>query len=114
MFPLFQIKIRHFHDQVTRQPQDGEVRSTVCEAGALPDARPPQARVRVDGRHNVTVEVFCGPLVHPGCCHYSRYPNQTEHKAHHLTQSGRHRSMVCETIWLEKTNSVSSTLRLCA
>lgn len=101
MFPSFQMKIRHFHGQITGQSQDGEVRSTVCEAGALPDARPPQAQVRVDGRHNVIVEVLRGPLVHPSRCHYSRHPDQTEHEAHHLTQSGCHCSTVCEMIWLE-------------
>lgn len=114
MFPLFQMKIRHCHGQITGQPQDGEVRSTLCEAGALPEARPPQARVRVDGRHDVIVEVLRGPLVHPGRCHYSRHPDQTEHEAHHLTQSGCHRSAVCETIWLEKVNGASSVPRLCA
>lgn len=114
MFPSFQMKIRHSRGEITGQSQDGEVRSTLCEAGALPDARPPQTRVRVDGRHDAIAEVLRGPLVHPGRCHYSRHPDQTEHEAHHLTQSGCHRSTVCETIRLKKVNGVSSALRLCA
>lgn len=86
--------------EITWQAQDGEIRSTLCEAGALPEARLPQARIRVDRGDDALVEVLRRPLVHPCCCHYSRQAHQTEHEAHHLTQSGCHRDAVCSMHWI--------------
>lgn len=87
----------------TWQPQDGEIRPALGEAGALPDARPPQARVRVHGRHGVVEEVFGGPLVHPRGGHDSRHPDEAEDEAHHLAESGRHAAVCGETVsnWYE-------------
>lgn len=65
----------------TWQAEDGEVWSTLCEAGALPNTGPPQARVRVHGCHNVVKEVLCSPLVHPRRRDYSRYSYQTQNEA---------------------------------
>lgn len=80
-FHFFAMSVGIIDLKHTWQAEDGEVWSTLCEAGALPNTGPPQARVRVHGCHNVVKEVLCGPLVHPRRGDYSRYSYQTQNEA---------------------------------
>lgn len=74
----------------TWQPKNGEIRSALCKAGALPHAAPPQSLILEDGRDRVVVQVLRAPHIHGSGHHAPRNTQRRNDEPHHLADGCGH------------------------